>query len=145
MAFTGFLYIGEIMYPNKKAKDFSTTKALYSDIRIAPDGHLMVFYLKRSKIDKTYSGVNIQIAAILGDHLCPIAAIIRLFNCDPRPLLDLLFSVNNKAFSALVVYKILLMRLAASGILPDGYSNYFFRRGTAQHIYNYGFAKSQMV
>jgi hypothetical protein len=76
MAFTGFLYIGEITYPNRKVKDFSTTKALYSDVRIAPNSHLIVFYLKWSKTDKTYSGVNIQIAAILGDRLCPIAAII---------------------------------------------------------------------
>ena len=59
IAFTGFLYIGEIMYPNKKAKDFSTIKALYSDVRIAPNSHLIVFYLKQSKIDKTYSGINI--------------------------------------------------------------------------------------
>ena len=29
ITFTGFLYIGEIIYPNKKAKDFNTTKALY--------------------------------------------------------------------------------------------------------------------
>ena len=46
MAFAGFLYIGEITYPNKKAKNFSTTRALYSDVRIAPNGHLIVFYLK---------------------------------------------------------------------------------------------------
>ena len=59
IAFAGFLCIGEIMYLNRKAKDFSTTKALYSDVRIAPDGHLMVFYLKRSKTDKTHSGVDI--------------------------------------------------------------------------------------
>ena len=59
MAFTGFLYIGEIMYPNKKVKDFSTIRALYIDIRIAPNGYLIVFYLKRSKIDKIYSGANI--------------------------------------------------------------------------------------
>ena len=44
--FIGFLYIGEIIYLNKKAKDFSTTKALYSDIRIAPNGYLIIFYLK---------------------------------------------------------------------------------------------------
>ena len=59
MAFIGFLRIGEITYPNRKAKDFSTIKALYNDVRIAPNSHLMVFHLKRSKIDKTYSGVNI--------------------------------------------------------------------------------------
>ena len=46
ITFTGFLYIKEIIYPNKKAKDFSIIKALYSNIRIAPDGHLIVFYLK---------------------------------------------------------------------------------------------------
>ena len=46
IAFIGFLYIGEIIYLNKKAKDFSTIKALYSDIRIALNSHLMVFYLK---------------------------------------------------------------------------------------------------
>jgi hypothetical protein len=76
ITFVGFLYIKKIIYPNKKAKDFSTTKALYSNVRIAPDGHLIVFYLKRSKTDKTYSGVDIQIAAVLGDCLCPIAIII---------------------------------------------------------------------
>jgi len=46
IAFIGFLYIGEIIYPNRKAKDFSTIKALYSNIRIAPNSHLIVFYLK---------------------------------------------------------------------------------------------------
>ena len=76
MAFTGFLYIEEIIYPNRKVKDFSTTKALYSNIRIAPNSYLIVFYLKQSKIDKIYSGINIQIAAVLGDRLCPIAVII---------------------------------------------------------------------
>jgi len=59
IAFTGFLRIGEIIYLNRKAKDFSTIKALRSDVRIAPNSHLIVFYLKRSKIDKTYSSVNI--------------------------------------------------------------------------------------
>jgi hypothetical protein len=59
MAFTGFLYIKEIMYPNKKVKDFSIIRALYSNIRIAPNGYLIVFYLKWSKTDKTYSGVDI--------------------------------------------------------------------------------------
>jgi hypothetical protein len=142
IVFTGFLYIGEIIYLNRKAKDFSTTRALYSDVKIAPNGHLMVFYLKWSKTDKTYSGVNIQIAAILGDHLYPIAVIIRLFNYNPRPLLDLLFSVNNIAFSAPVVYKILSTHLAGGGILPNGYSNHSFRRGVAQYIYNYSFAES---
>jgi len=131
MAFAGFLHIGEITYPNRKAKDFSTTRALRSDVRIAPDGHSMVFHFKRSKTDKTHSGVDIQIAAILGDRLCPVAAIIQLFNRNPRPLLDPLFSVNDRAFSALVVRKILLTRLAGGGILPDGYSNHSFRRGAA--------------
>jgi hypothetical protein len=143
MAFAGFLRIGEITYPNRKAKDFSTTKALRSDVRIAPDSHSMVFHLKRSKTDKTHSGVDIQIAAIPGDRLYPVAAIIRLFNRDPRPLLDLLFSVNNRAFSAPVVRKILSTRLAAGGILPNGYSNHSFRRGVAQHAHNCGFAESQ--
>jgi hypothetical protein len=79
----GFLYIKEIIYLNKKVKDFSTTRALYNDIRIAPNSYSMVFYLKWSKTDKTYSGINIQIATILGDYLCPIAVIICLFNCNP--------------------------------------------------------------
>ena len=46
IAFTGFLYIGEIIYPNRKVKDFNTIKALCSNVRIAPDGYLIVFYLK---------------------------------------------------------------------------------------------------
>jgi hypothetical protein len=59
MAFTGFLYIGEIIYLNRKVKNLSTIRALYSNIRIAPNGYLIVFYLKWSKTDKIYSGVNI--------------------------------------------------------------------------------------
>ena len=59
IVFIGFLHIGKIIYLNKKAKDFSTTKALYSDIRITPNSYLIVFYLKWSKIDKTYSSINI--------------------------------------------------------------------------------------
>jgi hypothetical protein len=59
MAFTGFLCIGEIIYLNRKVKDFNTIKALYSNIRIAPNSYLIVFYLKWSKTDKTYSGINI--------------------------------------------------------------------------------------
>ena len=59
IAFTGFLYIEEIMYLNKKAKDFSTIRALYSNIRIASNSYLIVFYLKRSKTDKIYSSINI--------------------------------------------------------------------------------------
>jgi hypothetical protein len=142
IVFTGFLYIREIMYPNRKAKDFSTTKALYNDIRIAPDGHSIVFYLKWSKTDKTYSGVNIQIATILGDRLCPIAVMICLFNHDPQPLSDPLFSVNNRAFLAPVVRKILLTYLAAGGILLNSYFNHSFCRGAAQYIYNYSFIES---
>ena len=59
IAFIGFLYRKEIIYLNKKVKDFNTIKALYSDIKIAPNSYLIVFYLKRSKIDKIYSSVNI--------------------------------------------------------------------------------------
>ena len=44
--FAGFLHIKKIIYLNKDTKDFSTTKALYSDIRIAPNSYLIVFYLK---------------------------------------------------------------------------------------------------
>ena len=79
----GFLYIEETIYPNRKVKDFSTIRALYSDIRITPNSYLMVFYLKWSKTDKTYSSVNIQIAVILRDYLYSIAIIIQLFNYDP--------------------------------------------------------------
>ena len=46
IAFTGFLYIEEIIYPNKKVKDFSTIRAFYSNIKIAPNSYLIVFYLK---------------------------------------------------------------------------------------------------
>jgi hypothetical protein len=81
--FTGFLYIEEIIYLNRKIKDFSTIRALYSNIRVIPNGYLIVFYLKWSKIDKTYKGVNIQITTILGDCLYPIAIIIQLFNYNP--------------------------------------------------------------
>ena len=59
IVFIGFLYIGEIIYLNRKAKDFSTIKALYSNIRITFNGYLIVFYLKQSKTDKTYNSINI--------------------------------------------------------------------------------------
>jgi hypothetical protein len=47
IVFTGFLYIKEIIYPNRKVKDFNTIRALYSNIKIAPNGYLIVFYLNR--------------------------------------------------------------------------------------------------
>jgi hypothetical protein len=59
IAFTGFLYIGEIIYLNRKVKDFSIIRALYSNIRIALNGYLIIFYLKRSKTNKIYSSINI--------------------------------------------------------------------------------------
>ena len=64
------------MYPNRKVKDFNTIKALYSNIRITLNSYLIVFYLKWSKTDKIYNSINIQITAVLEDHLCPMAAII---------------------------------------------------------------------
>jgi hypothetical protein len=142
IVFTDFLYIKEIIYLNRKVKDFSTIRALYNNIRIVPNSYLIVFYLKWSKTDKTYNNINIQITAILRDYVYPMAVIIYLFNYNPRPLLNPLFSVNNKVFLALVVYKILLTYLAASSILPNSYSNYSFYRGAVQYIYNCGFAKS---
>ena len=57
--FTDFLYIKEIIYLNWKTKDFSTIRALYSNIKIALNSYLIVFYLKRIKIDKVYNGINI--------------------------------------------------------------------------------------
>ena len=47
IAFTGFLYIREIIYLNRKAKDFSTIKAFYSDIKIAPN-------VLRGEVSSTY-------------------------------------------------------------------------------------------
>jgi hypothetical protein len=58
-AFAGFLYIKEIIYLNKKVKDFSAIRALYNNIKITPDSYLIVFYLERSKIDKIYNSINI--------------------------------------------------------------------------------------
>jgi hypothetical protein len=58
--FAGFIYIKEIIYLNRKAKDFNTIKALCGNIRIASNSYLMVFlYLKWSKTDKIYSSINI--------------------------------------------------------------------------------------
>ena len=59
IVFIGFLYIKEIIYLNRKTKDFSTIRALYSNIRIATNSYLIVFYIKQSKINKNYSGVDI--------------------------------------------------------------------------------------
>ena len=145
MAFAGVLYIKKIIYLNRKVKDFSTIKAFYNNIIITPNGYLMVFYLKQSQIDKIYNSINIQITIILGDRLYPIAVVIWLFNRDPQPLSNPLFSINNKAFLTLVIYKILLIHLTTNSILPNSYSNYSFYKGAVQYIYNYSFIKSQIV
>ena len=44
IAFIGFLNIRKIIYLNKKARDFSTIKALYGNIRIALNSYLIVFF-----------------------------------------------------------------------------------------------------
>jgi hypothetical protein len=42
IVFIGFLYIREIIYLNRRVKDFSIIRALYSNIRITPDSYLIV-------------------------------------------------------------------------------------------------------
>jgi hypothetical protein len=76
IVFIGFLYIKEIIYPNKEVKDFNTIKALYSNIRITPNSYLIIFYLKWSKIDKVYNSINIQITTILENRVYYITIII---------------------------------------------------------------------
>jgi hypothetical protein len=52
IAFIGFLYIKEIIYLNRKVKDFSTIRALYNNIRITLDSYLMVFFIPEMEQDK---------------------------------------------------------------------------------------------
>jgi hypothetical protein len=54
LAFTGYLYIGEISYTNKQWSKllFTATKATYLDIQFSPSKDYLTFYFKQSKTDK---------------------------------------------------------------------------------------------
>jgi integrase len=147
LAFAGFLRMGEITHTatELKSKAFTHTKATRGDITIARDQSSMVFHLKRSKMDTSHAGVRINIAAIPGDPLCPVAAMIRLHNRDPKPDSAPLFAVNTKAFSKEAVLAILKRRLIEAGIRPDDYTNHSFRKGAAQHARDCGFAEDQLM
>jgi len=82
MAFTGFLYLGEITY-TKAQKDshaFSTIKCTRNDITLAED--YIILRLKRSKTDINHQGVLITITA-LGQPKCAVQAIKHLFKNNP--------------------------------------------------------------
>jgi hypothetical protein len=72
-----------------------------SDINFAADGNTAMLLLRRSKTDINRTGVRIILAAT-GDAACPVAALRRLFDTDPKvdpdePLLS--FSGKNTAFT----------------------------------------------
>ena len=46
IVFIGVLNIKKTIYPDRKAKDFNITRALYRNIKIAPNSYLIVFYFK---------------------------------------------------------------------------------------------------
>jgi len=77
-------------------------------------------------MDTSHARVRINITAILGDPLCPVATIIRLHNHNPKPDSAPLFAVNTKAFSKEAVLAILKRRLIEAGIQLDDYTNYSF-------------------
>ena len=59
LAFTGYLYIGEISYTDKQWSEllFIAIKATRLDIQFSPLGDHLTFYLKWSKTDKDKQGI----------------------------------------------------------------------------------------
>jgi hypothetical protein len=59
LAFTGYLYIGEISYTDKQRSEplFTATKATYLNIQFSPFRNYFTFCLKQSKTDKNKQGV----------------------------------------------------------------------------------------
>jgi hypothetical protein len=59
LAFTEYLYMGEISYTNKQRSEplFAATKATRLDVQFSPFRDYLTFYLKWSKTNKDKQGV----------------------------------------------------------------------------------------
>jgi integrase len=142
VAFAGFMRMGEFTYSAAMASNKGTRPRILrrSDINFAADSNTATLLLRRSKTDINRTGVRIILAAT-GDAACPVTALRRLFDTDPKvdpdePLFS--FSGNNTAFTRTRVLSRVTTGLRKAGIQDVGFSGHSFRRGAAQHASNMG-------
>ena len=146
LAFAGCLRMGEITYSDKQRSEasFTATKATRSDVHFSSSGDHLTFRLKRSKADREKQGIQIVVAATY-DAVCPVAALQRLFSLDPQaPSAPLFTAPGGAAFSSAYAKKTLKSRLTQYGIPNSQLTGHSFRRGTAQHALDSGFADEEI-
>ena len=146
VAFAGFLRLGEFTYSTadlSRPRAFSAAKVKRNDIKFFADSTYATLTLPRSKTDIRHKGVRIILAAT-GEPTCPVRALQRLCEVDPRPSTAPLFRLSSGTFSRSEVLAELDRRLALSGISPEGYKGQSFRKGAAQSASDNGLTQDEI-
>ena len=140
LVWAGLLQMGEFTYINAKSQacTFANTKLNWSDITFSKGDQHAILWLKRSKTDVNYIGVEIILAATK-DKTCPVTALRTLFIRNPQPRTALLFRLTGIfiAFARKPVLDILQEQLKAHIIIaPKTYTGHNFWKEAAQHASN---------
>jgi hypothetical protein len=127
--FRGFIRSGEITSETKTPSNQPLLKQkglLRSDVTFLDRDKHVIVYLKASKTDYNYKGVDIVISTS-DTSTCPVRALRRLFAEDPQPLNSPLFRFANRAFSHDNLVKTLRKRLDHASITNSStYSRHSF-------------------
>jgi hypothetical protein len=135
LSFAAFLRMGEVTYSAKDSLGsnwFFETKVTRSCIKFSENNDHVRLHLKRSKTDIKNEGTTILVAAI-DSSLCPVKALLQLFELDPQQPNAPLFSFSGQHFTKDKVHRKLNNLLQANGINPADYTLHSFRKGAAQH------------
>ncbi|KAG6092566.1 hypothetical protein E4U14_000594 [Claviceps sp. LM454 group G7] len=124
--------------------DFVHTKLTTRCLTISPDGDHLQLFLPRSKADNDNLGVSISMTAT-GDLACPVRNARLLLSTRPsaRPA-DPLFELHWGGFQREDVLTALRNRLTLIGEPTTRLTGYSFRRGVAQHAYDWGLSRADI-
>lgn len=105
------------MYTDTKfiIASFSSTQVTRSDISFAKGNQYAILWLKQSKTDTKYIGVQIIFVAT-GEKTCLIAVLIQLYTLDSQPTNAPLFRLSFGAFSQFNMMLILKKQIALAGL-----------------------------
>jgi hypothetical protein len=146
LSFAAFLRMGEVTYEAKdspRSSWFFETKVTRSCIKFSQNNDHVRLHLKRSKTDIKNEGTTILVAAI-DSPLCPVKALLQLFNLDPQQPNAPLFSFSGQPFTKDRVHRKLNDLLQSNGIDPRDYTLHSFRKGAAQHAKDSGMRDDQI-
>lgn len=109
----------------KKKSFVKTYYAIRSDISFAKGDQYTVFWLKYSKTNMDYFGIQIILAAT-GKRIHLVVALRQLFQTDFQPTYALLLCLGFEAFSCQNNITVLRKKLMQAGIKDTGFLRYNF-------------------